>query len=219
MGSQQARRRGRACAAGRLDVKRIHRVTRRMVLGDVERLEIVVRRLDLRPLHHRVAEREENPLDLLERLLQWMPRADRPHDPGQGKVQAIPLPGGSLDGNARSLLKSLLDVRLKRIKFLADRALQIGRSGLQPVVGDSGENSRFPSEPSAAQFLPTPCVGHRRQFVRELLLHFREQTHHACGVRDAHLRQRFRCGVVRHRRRATLSRARADAAWPVQRVR
>ena len=47
-----------------------------MMFGNVERLEIVVRRLDFGPFHHAEAEREENALDFLECLANQVARAD-----------------------------------------------------------------------------------------------------------------------------------------------
>ena len=60
-----------------------------MVLGNIERLEIVVRRFHLRPGNHGVAERKKNPLDFLERLPQRVPRAERPHHAGKREVFAL----------------------------------------------------------------------------------------------------------------------------------
>ena len=52
-----------ARSARTVDVKRVHVVARGMMLGNVERLEIVVRRLHLRPGHHGEAERKKNALN------------------------------------------------------------------------------------------------------------------------------------------------------------
>jgi hypothetical protein len=60
-----------------------------MVLGNIERLEVVVGSFHLRPGHHRVAERKKNPLDFLERLPQRMPRAERADDAGKREIFAL----------------------------------------------------------------------------------------------------------------------------------
>ena len=56
--------RSRCARAGRrLEIKSVHGVARGMMLGDIERLEIVVRRLDFRAFDDGEAEREKDALD------------------------------------------------------------------------------------------------------------------------------------------------------------
>ena len=59
------------------------------MLGNIERLEVVVRSFHLRPGDHRVAERKKNPLDLLEGLPQRMPRAKRANHARKREVFAF----------------------------------------------------------------------------------------------------------------------------------
>ncbi len=48
-------------SGGPFDIRRVHVVARRMVLGNIERLEIVVGRLDLGPFDHAEPDRKKNP--------------------------------------------------------------------------------------------------------------------------------------------------------------
>ncbi len=60
-----------------------------MMLGDVERLEVVVRRLDLGPLDNAEPDRKKNPLQLFVRLPDKVPRPDRPLDARKRKINAF----------------------------------------------------------------------------------------------------------------------------------
>ena len=64
------------------DVERVHVVARGMVLGNVERLEIVVGRLDFRPFDHAEADGKKNALEFFVGLADQVPRADRRSTPG-----------------------------------------------------------------------------------------------------------------------------------------
>src|ERR1700724_1284759 len=97
-----------------------------MVLGNVERLKIVVRSFHLRPGDHAVTEGEKNSLDLLEGLAQRMPRAKWPQHSRERKIFALAgkrrLVGRGF--NRCTLRFELrLDVRFKLVERLADRAL------------------------------------------------------------------------------------------------
>ena len=60
-----------------------------MMLGNVERLEIVVRRFDLRPFDHAEADGKKNALELFVGLADQVPRAERALDAGQREVDVI----------------------------------------------------------------------------------------------------------------------------------
>ena len=125
-----------------------------MVLGNIERLEVVVRRLHLRPGNHGVAERKKNPLDLLERLPQRVPRAERADDAGKREVFALArerrLFGRGFDRRAPRFERRF-DVRFQFIERLADGALQLRLRGLEPVLGDLRKHAGFAAEPGVAQ--------------------------------------------------------------------
>ena len=71
------------------DVESVHVVARGMVLGNIERLEIVVRRLDFRPFDHAEADGEKNALQLFVGLPDQVARADRALDAGKRKIDLI----------------------------------------------------------------------------------------------------------------------------------
>src|ERR1700735_3846947 len=116
-----------------LHVKSVHVVARRMMLGDVERLEIVVRRFALGPFHHAEADREENALQLFVRLANDVARADGPLDAWERKIDLVARLCRALSRRFDFLaffLKRGFDVRLQLVEFLPDRALQLRRSRL-----------------------------------------------------------------------------------------
>ena len=132
-----------------------------MVLGNIERLEVVVGSFHLRPGDHGVAERKKNPLDFLEGLPQRMPRAERADHAGKRKVFALArkrrLFGRGFDRRAPRFERRF-DVRLEFIERLADRALQFRLRGLEPRVGDLREHAGFAAEPRIAQRFPAVFV-------------------------------------------------------------
>jgi len=100
-----------------------------VVLGILS-LKVVVG-VSISACDHRVAKREKNPLDLLERLAQRVPGATGRITQARKifalarkrrLVDRIPMPRA---GRAHSF-----DMRLQRIKFLTDDALSSGREGL-----------------------------------------------------------------------------------------
>ena len=91
MGEVCVRSKRGAAPGWRGHVKRVHVVARGMVLGNIERLEIVVGSFHLRPGNHGIAERKKNPFDLLKRLPQRVPRAERTHHAGKREVFAFAL--------------------------------------------------------------------------------------------------------------------------------
>ena len=60
-----------------------------MMFGNIQRLEVVVGRLDLRPLHHAEADGEENALQLFGGLANQVARPNRSLDAGKRKIDAL----------------------------------------------------------------------------------------------------------------------------------
>ncbi len=90
-----------------------------MVFRDIQCLEIVVRRFDLRAFYHAKAERKKDALDFLESLLDEVPRTNRPNHPRQGEINALASKRRALrrgDNCRMQLLKPLLDMAAQIIK-------------------------------------------------------------------------------------------------------
>ena len=125
-----------------------------MVLGNIERLEIVIGRLDFRPLDHAEADGEENALELFVGLANQVPRANRALDAGQRKINLIARGGrlfpSSIFGSCERR-KLPFDMSLQRVEALANGGLDLFGCGLQPVIADLGQDSRFPAEPLHAR--------------------------------------------------------------------
>ena len=195
--------RSRCAAARAFDVKSVHVVARGMVLGNVERLEIVVRRFDFRPFDHAEADREENALEFFVGLADQVARADRALDAGKRKIDLIARRRGLLRGRfdfLRAFLRACFDVRLELVQFLADDALQFRRRRFQPVVGDQREDAGLAASPVHDKSAPAFRVrgmnvrparriaGALRRIVRN------DSRRESC----AELRERLRCGIGRH---------------------
>ena len=78
--------RSRWLAARAFDVEGVHVVARGMVLGNIQRFEIVVRRFDFRAFDHAEADREKNALQLFVCLADQVARADRALDAGKREI-------------------------------------------------------------------------------------------------------------------------------------
>ena len=106
-------------------VEGVLHLPRRVVGGDVERLEVVVVKLDLGTVEHRVAHRDEDLLDLAAHLRQGVERAPHLRCSGQGGVEAFALALGGeprfLEGSAARLDRRL-DLLLEQVGPLADDA-------------------------------------------------------------------------------------------------
>ncbi len=85
MGAKQARR----CIIGQLEIKRIHVIAHRMMLGNIEGFEVVIRRLDFRAFDDGIAEREKDAFDFFDGLADQVTRADRTLDAGKREVNVI----------------------------------------------------------------------------------------------------------------------------------
>ena len=140
-------------AASAFDVESVHVVARGMMLGNVERLEIVVRRLDLGPFDHAEADGKKNPLQLFVGLADQVARADRPLDAGKREVDLF----AGLGSFFRScfdflalFFKRRFDVGFEFVQFLPDDALEFRRRWLEPVVADERENAGLAAKPGVA---------------------------------------------------------------------
>ena len=60
-----------------------------MMLGNIQRLKVVVGRFNLRPLHHAEADREENALQLFGGLPDQVARSNCSLDTRKGKIDAL----------------------------------------------------------------------------------------------------------------------------------
>jgi len=85
-------------AFGQVEVKRVHVVADGMMLGNIQRFEIVVRRFDFRAFDDRKADREEDVFDFLHHGANQVVCADRSNDAGERQVDAIFARGSYLLG-------------------------------------------------------------------------------------------------------------------------
>jgi len=132
------------------DVEGVHVVARGMVLGDVERFEVVVGRLDFRPFDYRESDGKENALELFVGLADQVAGANRALDARQGKIDLIARGGCAFCCSFEFLalgFQCRFDMRLELLKFLADDRLEFLGCGLEPVVADQHERTRFPADP------------------------------------------------------------------------
>ena len=167
-----------------------------MVLGNVERLEVVVRSFHLRPGNHRVAERKKNPFDLLERLPQRMARAERANHARKGEIFALArerrLIGRGLDFRAPQFERRF-DVRLQFVEGLSDRPLQFGLCRLEPGFGDLREHAGFAAEPIVAEGFPGVFVEGTRGILLKSQPQFRKANAHLIGGRSVERGKRLSC--------------------------
>ncbi len=119
------------------------------MFGNVERLEIVVGRFDLRAFDDTEAEREKNALDLFVGLADEMVRADGPLDAGKREIDrrsSDQISHGQFCG---------FDCGFERAAQLiqpgADCLFVLGRSGLEPIFGDARANAVAAAEPFHAE--------------------------------------------------------------------
>ena len=123
------------------DVEGVLRVARRVVLRNVERLEVVVVGLDLRAFGHREAHAEEDLLDLFEHLGQRVELAERRGPAGHRHVELFErellVEQGRLDRGG-ALLDERLDARTHLVGELPDLRALLGRE-LAHLLEDDGE--------------------------------------------------------------------------------
>lgn len=180
-----------------------------MMLGNVERFEIVVGRFYFRTLDYAETDRGENPLKFLEGLANQMPRTEWALDTGKRKIDFVVRRNGLLRGRLDYPLAfrdNGFDVRFKFVQLLTNGWLQLRRRCLQPVIGDLSEDSCFAAGPSEDEGLQTFSVGTMSYgFSVESLARLGEHLRNDFGSLRAELLKRLRCGVVVvHRRCAWL---------------
>ena len=151
----QKQRSGRALR--QVQVERVHVVAHGMKFRNVQRLEIVIRRFDFRAFDDGKANRKENVFDFLKNLANQMVRCRRGGSRREAKDRRGPWLPPRLQrrfdcGAPRFDLS--IDVAAQFVQCGADRAFQVRRSGLQPVVRDQREHARFAAQPRIAKCLP-----------------------------------------------------------------
>ena len=151
-------------ARRRLHVKRVHVVARGMVLGNVERLEVVVRRLDFRPFDHRVAERKKNPLDFLERLPQQdaasRAGASRPARKDRSRSRASAAASAAASTAPAAIRQGRASMcACSSLRACPTARFRFGWGRLSQFSVMRVSRAGFAAEPSVAQFFP--CA-HRR---------------------------------------------------------
>ncbi len=172
-----------------------------MMLGNVERLEVVVGRLDFGALDHAEAQRKEDTLDLRKCLPQQMTRTDRTVHSGQREIDPVAVKRSGSRRRFRRLpqnLEAVLDVRTQFVEVSADRGAQCGRRRLQPILGDASEHAGLAADPGVAQRPPRGIFVNVHGRAIKLGAHFVKATWNIRRFGNAQLRQRFGCRVVRH---------------------
>ncbi len=128
-----------------------------MEFGNVQRLEIVVRRFDFRAFDDGEANGEEDVFDFLEDLADEVMGADGADDAGERKIDSFACDrgffGSGLDGRA-ARFDFRLHIRAQFIQRCTDGALQLGGSRLKPVVRDLGEDAGFAAQPAVTEYFP-----------------------------------------------------------------
>src|SRR5579863_539585 len=126
-------------AARARDVKSVHIVARGMMLGNVERLEIVVRRFDFGSGDDAESNRAEDAQEFIVGLANQMARADGALDARERKIDLVTSSGALLPCPfllCRERGDSFLDVRFQRVEALADGGFDLFGCRLQPVLGN-----------------------------------------------------------------------------------
>ena len=145
-----------------VQIKRVHGVARGMMLGNIQRLEIVVGRLDFGPFDDAEAQRKKNPLDFGEGLPQQVARAEGADDAGQREIDVVarqrrdlPRP---LTRCCAARRASARHAYAARSEPAPRRASVPARRRLQPLIGDAREHAGFAADPGIAQRLPRGFV-------------------------------------------------------------
>src|SRR5271170_4895014 len=137
-------------AARARDIESVHIVARGMMLGNVERLEIVVRRFDFGAGDDAEADGGEDAQKFVVGLADQVARADRALDAGEREVNFVAGCGALFHRCflfSRERSDSCFYVRLQRVETLADGGFDLFGCRLQPVLGNLGKNSRLAAQP------------------------------------------------------------------------
>src|SRR5215472_2305812 len=139
-----------------------------MVLGNVERLEIVVSSFDFRAFNDRKAYRAENTIELFVSLSDKMLRAERAGDSGQREIESVARGSGLERGGFGEFFRfrgEVFENRAQPVQLLADPFFRIRRSGLQPVRGDARNDAVLAAEPPNAELLGSFRSGRSFRFA------------------------------------------------------
>jgi hypothetical protein len=96
------------------------------------------------------------------------------------------------------------ELRLEFVEFLADSALQFGRSSFQPVVGSQRDHAGLSAEPVNAEFLESLCGICRLQIGSRLPEQSHEEWRNLLGLRHAEGCERILVRVFSHKERNRL---------------
>ena len=123
---------------------------------------------------------------VLGRLREQVARAVAGGQPGQGEVERFGFGGGGGDFQLRFALgQASLDALAQSVHLLTDFAFQVGRSGLEPVVLDVGEQALLTALPTVAQFFPRGDIGGGGQLGAEGFTQRSEERADRLGGVDA----------------------------------
>src|SRR6266849_7166421 len=128
-----------------------------MIGRKVQRFEVVIIRLNLRPFLDRVAEIAEDANDLVHRLDDGMFRADGTTNTGEGDVKTL---GGEFAGGSPALnaskrrLNHLLNFGLEFVDALPYLALVCSQRGFSPKIIELGEDTVLARHPTITESLP-----------------------------------------------------------------
>ncbi len=145
------------------EIQRVLHVARRMLHRHVERFEVVVVVLDLRPFEHLVSEACEDLLHLLAQQAERMAMPEHRRAAGQRDVHGA---GGAPRRGERRLAlgDGGLDGLLELVGEPSQRPLRVGRR-LGKALHVGSDPAPFASDPPRAQRLQVRVRAHRGQFV------------------------------------------------------
>ncbi len=173
--------RSRCGAARAFDVERVHVVARGMMLGNIQRFEIVVGRFDLGAFDDAESDRQRKCAAALRRsggsggACRWRARCREAK--GRFSRGLRGLFRGSFDFCAL-FLNARFDMRLELVQLLTDGAFQFRRRRFQPIVGDLRETrpicGRSIQQARSSSFLDPSIESH-------LLIKGRRNSAKQCG--------------------------------------
>src|SRR5258708_1822473 len=165
-----------------------------MKLRNIQRFEIVIGRFNLRTFDHRKSDGNKNVFDFLKDLANQMARANGAHHSRQREIDLF-FCGDGLFRAGFDRRASRFDLRVhERSQFIQaspNRALQIRRRRLQPVVGNSRKHAGFAAEPPIAKLFERRLIVYRGRLRIETRANFREQSSELRRIGDAESGERF----------------------------
>ena len=200
------------------DPERVRLGLRRVVVGRVERREVVVVELDLGALGDAEAEPDEDVLDLALDLRQQVRRAARHGVAGQRHVDRLGAQGGVELGRLDALAQlrvQPLELAAHAVQLLAARSAQLGRQGAELAQGER-QRARAPQRLDACVFELRGRRGPLELFAPLALQAGRVLHGHprvGAGTRETPPRYHPACAVP-----APLASARSTASRPAREV-